>query len=77
MDEVTSTQPSICPPHHWLIAKQATEQGTIERWSCQRCNATREQVVSRRRPLAAASKRYVTVESDLAGALFGDGERVA
>lgn len=78
MEEVMIDQPRACPPHHWLIARQSTEQGIVERWSCQRCDADREQVVSRRRPLAASTKRYVSAEDDLSSALQGaGGERVA
>lgn len=66
-----------CPPHHWLIANQHTDEGLVERWSCQRCDATRERTVSRRRPLAAR-KRYVRGEGEM-DSLLGppDGERVA
>ena len=74
-----ATQPPAggCPPHHWLIGKEHTEQGIVERWSCQRCDAVREQIVSKRRPLATSTKRYVGAENDLTASLFGGGERVA
>ena len=78
MEDVMTDQPRACPPHHWLIARQSTEEGVVEHWSCQRCGADREQVVSRRRPLAAPTKRYVSPENDLTSALqSGGGERVA
>jgi hypothetical protein len=78
MEDVMTDQPRACPPHHWLIAKEPTDQGIVERWSCQRCGSVREQILSKRRPLATSTKRYVGSDSDLTGALqSGGGERVA
>ncbi|HEY7066950.1 MAG TPA: hypothetical protein VII06_36130 [Chloroflexota bacterium] len=77
MEDLTQTQAGGCPPHHWLIAKEPTDQGIVERWSCQRCGSVREQLVSKRRPLPTSTKRYVGSESDLTASLFGGGERVA
>ncbi|HLH24029.1 MAG TPA: hypothetical protein VK066_16010 [Chloroflexota bacterium] len=79
MEDVVLAQPAACPPHHWLIAKEATDRGIVERWSCQRCASVRERVVSKRRLPAESTKRYVASESDLTASLFGSGggERVA
>jgi hypothetical protein len=77
MEDVTQAPAGVCPPHHWLIAKEATDQGIVERWSCQRCDSVRERLVSKRRPLAESTKRYVASESDLTASLMGGGERVA
>jgi hypothetical protein len=50
----------------------------VERWSCQRCDATRERLLSRRRPLFQAPKRYVGNGDHTANDLFApSGERVA
>ena len=77
MEDVIQAQPEACPPHHWLIAKETTEQGVVERWSCQRCDSVRERLVSKRRLPAESTKRYVASETDLTASLFGGGERVA
>ena len=77
MDDVIQTPTGACPPHHWLIAKETTEQGIVERWSCQRCDSVRERVVSKRRLPAESTKRYVASETDLTASLLGGGERVA
>ena len=78
METEQLTAPGGCPPHHWLIANSATEQGMVERWSCQRCDATRERLLSRRRPLFQAPKRYVGNGEHAANDLFApSGERVA
>ena len=63
-----------CPPHHWVIQNELTDQQSIERWSCQRCGATRERTTARRRALLAQPKRYV---GEAAGGLGRSGERVA
>ena len=69
---------AACPPHHWLIGNELTSEGTVERWSCQRCDATRERLISRRRPSSAPERRYVGEEDDALAAFFGrSGERVA
>jgi hypothetical protein len=66
-----------CPPHHWLISNETTDQGTVERWSCQRCEAVRERALGRRRTFES-SKRYIGGEvGDLAAYLGPSGERVA
>jgi hypothetical protein len=79
MENVIQAQAGTCPPHHWLIAKATTDQGVVERWSCQRCDSVRERLVSKRRLPAESTKRYVTSETDLTASLFGSGggERVA
>jgi hypothetical protein len=77
MEEPIQAQSGACPPHHWLIAKEATEQGMVERWSCQRCDSVRERLVSKRRLPAESTKRYVASEGDLTASLFDAGERVA
>jgi hypothetical protein len=77
MEDVIRDQPGACPPHHWLIAKETTDEGVVERWSCQRCVSVRERVVSKRRLPAESTKRYVAPEGDLTASLFGGGERVA
>ena len=77
MEDVIQAHPEACPPHHWLIAKETTEQGVVERWSCQRCDSVRERLVSKRRLPAESTKRYVTSETDLTASLLGGGERVA
>ncbi|MBX5490913.1 MAG: hypothetical protein IRZ14_07120 [Chloroflexi bacterium] len=74
VEEVTAA----CPPHHWVIANEATSEGTVERWRCQRCAATRERLLRRRRgPLS--SKRYIgDADESLALHRLGyGGERVA
>ncbi|HLI28863.1 MAG TPA: hypothetical protein VKZ60_17495 [Chloroflexota bacterium] len=49
---------AACPPHYWLITNEMTAEGTVERWRCQRCPASRERLLRRRRaPLV--SKRYI------------------
>ena len=78
MEPVQTTTSGICPPHHWVIGNEATEQGTVERWSCQRCSAVRERALARRRPLLDGSRRYIGGDGDPFGAAFGQsGERVA
>jgi hypothetical protein len=77
MEDVIQPRPGACPPHHWLIAKEATEQGIVERWSCQRCESVRERLVSKRRLPAESTKRYVASETDVTASLFGAGDRVA
>ena len=69
---------SICPPHHWLISNELTEQGSLELWTCQRCGSTRERVVARRRALRDSTRRFIGGESSDLGSLLGpSGERVA
>lgn len=79
MEATTAAVRAFCPPHHWVIGNETTDEGTLERWRCQRCGAVRERAPQRRRPLADAAKRYVG-EGETAFPLhrlgFG-GERVA
>jgi hypothetical protein len=78
MEPVQTTAAGACPPHHWLIGNEMTDQGTVERWSCHRCGAVRERSLSRRRPLLEADKRYVAAEGDSIATFLGQsGERVA
>ena len=78
MELAPVTTSGICPPHHWLIGNEATEQGTVERWSCHRCGAVRERPVARRRHLLDGSRRYIGGDGDAIGAVLGSmGERVA
>jgi hypothetical protein len=78
MATTTEEVTAACPPHYWLIANEATSEGLMERWRCQRCPATRERLLRRRRaPLA--SKRYIgEVDDGLPLPQLGyGGERVA
>ena len=69
---------AICPPHHWLIGNEITPEGTVERWSCQRCSTSRERLVSRRRSVSEGDRRYVGEDdSPITRLLGGSGERVA
>jgi hypothetical protein len=78
MDVLESTHGVTCPPHHWLIGNLSTEHGTVERWSCQRCDAVRDRLLSRRRFLSDSDKRVIGAEtSPLEGLLGYGGERVA
>ena len=78
MEAERITTAGDCPPHHWVIANSSTDQGLVERWACQRCDASRERVISRRRPLRHAPKQYVgaSAEGPLEYAAQA-GERVA
>ncbi len=67
-----------CPPHHWLIGNELTSEGTIERWSCQRCGTIRERLIARRRATLSSERRYVGEDGDVVGVYLGyGGERVA
>jgi hypothetical protein len=78
MEEEQTITAGGCPPHHWVIANTATDQGLVERWACQRCDATRERVISRRRPLRHAPKQYVGETGDAPIEYAAQaGERVA
>jgi hypothetical protein len=69
---------AACPPHHWLIGNELTSEGTVERWSCQRCGTIRERLISRRRPAPISERRYVGDDDDVLGVYLGHGgERVA
>jgi hypothetical protein len=69
---------SVCPPHHWLITNELTEQGSLELWICQRCGGTRERAIARRRGLGDSTRRFIGSESSDIGSLLGpSGERVA
>ncbi len=76
--ELVHATTTVCPPHHWLIGNELTAEGTFERWACQRCGATRERLLSRRRATPSLERRYVGEDEASFGALFGyGGERVA
>jgi hypothetical protein len=76
--QTTKLPESGCPPHHWHIRNVSTDQGIMERWACQRCSATRERLVSRRRVQSETPKRYVGGSDDgLLAFVGGSGERVA
>jgi hypothetical protein len=78
MEPVSVTTTAACPPHHWLIGNEISAEGTVERWTCQRCDATRERVISRRRLQPDARRQYVGEADDAISAFLGrSGERVA
>ena len=78
MDIEPTQGATICPPHHWLIGNEITPEGTVERWSCQRCHNSQERLVSRRRVVSEGNRRYVGEEDGPITAFFGrSGERVA
>ena len=78
METIATTASPVCPPHHWLIGVEPSEDRSVERWSCQRCGAVRERDLGRKGPRVETNKRYVGGSAGDVRMLFGDGgERVA
>ena len=78
MEPVPANDAAACPPHHWLIRNEITPEGTVERWTCQRCDASRDRLVSRRRLVSESDRRYVGEEDGPITTFLGrSGERVA
>ncbi len=78
MDDSAVFAQGECPPHYWLIGRNDTEHGAIERWACQRCPETRDRTLAGTRRLRVAPRRLVGISEESPIAFIGrGGERVA
>ncbi len=63
MSERNTTEPGGCPPHYWLIARDADG----ERWDCRFCGALKRPKPSRTAPWGERSCTWTREERILAG----------